>query len=129
MVRNPEADSEELEGYKAEIKAGVVDPLPYERLMIAYRKEKNYKEELRIINKGIAVFEKKYKAQQKKLFTGSKNRKNIEALSTKINKQTGLTGKTGDPVYIPEPLNKWMKRKKTVIAKMENPAKTKKTKK
>jgi len=42
------------------------DPLhtdAYDRLMIIYRKEKDYKKELSVINSGIKVFEKFYKDQ------------------------------------------------------------------
>ena len=39
--------------YEQALKAKPANPLPYERLMIIYRKSKKYKDELRVINTGL----------------------------------------------------------------------------
>ena len=86
------------------------DPLrekAYDRLMILYRKEKDYKSELRLINTGIKTFEAFYKSKK----TGSKK---IAEISKKLNRSFGFTDKKGNAVYDPEPIARWKKRKVTV---------------
>ena len=86
------------------------DPLlekAYDRLMILYRKEKNYKAELKLINSGIKAFENFYKSKK----TGSKK---IAEISKKLNRSFGFTDKKGNAVYDPEPIARWKKRKVTV---------------
>jgi len=50
----------DLEGaaklYEENIKSDHADPYAYERLMIIYRKLKKYKDELRVIDRGIKIF-------------------------------------------------------------------------
>ncbi|MGI8582264.1 MAG: hypothetical protein ACR2KX_08705 [Chitinophagaceae bacterium] len=91
------------------------DPLlekAYDRLMIIYRKEKEYKNELRIINAGIKAFEVFYRSKK----SGSKK---IAEISKKINRSFGFTDKKGNAVYDPEPIAKWKKRKATVEKKIK----------
>jgi len=91
------------------------DPLQthaYDRLMILYRGEKNYKKELSIINTGIKTFEKFYKAQE-----GKPSRK-ISEISKKLNKAFHLVDKKGHSLYAPEPIDRWQKRKGVVEKKM-----------
>lgn len=86
------------------------DPLAekaYDRLMILYRKEKDYKKELRLINAGIKAFENFYRSRK----TGSKK---IAEISKKLNRSFGFTDKKGNAVYDPEPIARWKKRKITV---------------
>jgi hypothetical protein len=92
-----------------------IDPLQthaYDRLMILYRKEKNYKKELSIINSGIKTFEKFYKRRL------GKPSKKISAISLKLNKAFHLIDKKGNSLYNPEPLGRWQKRKQTVEKKL-----------
>lgn len=107
---------EPIEQYKEDVKNKVINALPYDRLMIHYRKEKNYPEELEIIKQGITNF-KKYFAQHQRA-TVKKKKSSIEELSRMINKSTGLTDKKGNELYLPEPLPKWIKRQATVEAKL-----------
>jgi len=83
------------------------DPLAekaYDRLMILYRKEKDYKNELRLINSGIKAFEEFYRSRK----SGSKK---IAEISKKLNKSFGFTDKKGNAVYDPEPIARWKKRR------------------
>ncbi|MGN6177726.1 MAG: hypothetical protein ACTHNW_00995 [Mucilaginibacter sp.] len=69
------------------------DPLQihaYDRLMILYRKDKNYQKELSVINSGIKTFEKFYKAQS------GKPSKKISDISKKLNKAFHLVDKKGN---------------------------------
>jgi len=90
---------------------------PYDRLMIIYRKQKNYKEELKIINEGINFFKQQHENKQKEL-TGS-NKKIIQ-LSNALMKSVALKDKKGRNNYYPEPVPKWEKRKKMVERKLKS---------
>jgi len=70
-------------------KAIIADPLAehaYIRLMIVYRKNKEYKQELRVIKQGIKAYEQFYKSR------ASKSKK-IAAISTKFSVFVGLSDK------------------------------------
>jgi hypothetical protein len=84
----------------------------YNRLMILYRKKKDYKNELRIINAGIKAFSDFYRSKK----SGSKK---VADLSKKLNRAFGFTDKKGNAVYEPEPLPTWKKRKETVQKKIK----------
>lgn len=92
-----------------------IDPLQtraYDRLMILYRKEKDYKRELSLINSGIKSFEKFYKEQL------GKPSKKISDISNQLNKAFQLIDKKGNSLYAPEPIDRWQKRKGVVEKKM-----------
>ena len=82
----------------------------FERLMIIYRKNKDYKRELSIIKKGIAAIEKLYNSKKTKS-------KKVGEISEKLMKSLGLLTKSGD-VYEPEPLPTWKKRMTIVEKKL-----------
>ena len=111
-------EDEQLDIYKEQVKSGVFSPLPYDRLMIHYRKEKDYEEELKVIKKGIDVFKKYYSNLQASVVKRKKS--SIEELSRKISKSTGLADKKGNNIYLPEPLPRWNKRLTTVQQKLKN---------
>jgi hypothetical protein len=114
---NESPAEEPLDEYKKQVAAGTVSTLPYDRLMIHYRKEKEYAEELKVIKKGIATLQKFYA----KLQTSSLKKINpkIKALSSKIGKSTGLLDKKGKDVYLPDPLPRWIKRQAVVEQKIK----------
>lgn len=97
--------------YEQAIKEKPTDEFSYNRLMIVYRKLKQYKHELRVINKAVKNFKE---AHVKK--TGKELRKNstVGKLSTALMKTAGLLDKKGNAVYVPEPIARWEKRKLTV---------------
>lgn len=112
-----EGNLEEAAGfYEQLIKENRPDEFPFDRLMIIYRKLKQYKDELRIINKGIKVFEDFYTKP-----TGRKSQKQqkLTTLSNAFMKSAGLKDKKGNLVYVPEPLSRWMKRKAVVEKKLK----------
>ncbi len=84
----------------------------YHRLMIIYRKEKNYKKELQVINKAIRSFEDFHKANTKK------HAQPITALSKSLSKSLGLTDHKGKITYDTEPVATWRKRKEIVLKKI-----------
>ena len=95
--------------YEQVIKESPVNEYAYDRLMILYRKSKQYKDEMRIINAGIKAYENFYETKSKH----SRSRK-VAEISNAILKSTGLADKEGNHVYDPEPIGKWKKRKAIV---------------
>ena len=81
----------------------------YTRLMIIYRKTKNYKKELAVIKKGIQAFEKSLKSASRVTVT-----KKIATLSKYLLKSLGLADKKGNSLYKGEPLDRWNIRKAVV---------------
>ncbi len=114
-----EAEAEEKEDvataikeYEEAIKKNALAEKAYNRLMIVYRKEKNYKKELRIITAGIKAFESFYKSKKSRS-------KKIEDISQKLNRSFGFTDKKGNNLYDPEPIARWKKRKEVVEKKIK----------
>jgi tetratricopeptide (TPR) repeat protein len=103
------------EFYEKAIKANKADEDPYDRLMVIYRKLKQYKDELRVINSGIKFYENLYKKKSEKLL--GKNKKLLQ-LSNALAKTTGLTDKKGNSTFYPEPIGRWRKRKAIVEKKI-----------
>lgn len=101
--------------YEQAIKEKPTDEFSYNRLMIVYRKLKQYKDELRVINKGIKNFKE---AHAKKMGKGLRKNSTIGRLSTALMKNAGLIDKKGNAVYVPEPIARWKKRKLTVEKKL-----------
>ena len=112
--KNGDLESAE-KSYKQEINKNVFNASVYTRLMIIYRKQKKYKEELEIINKALSHF-KEY--QEKQLFSKTNNAA-IKKLSKSLNKSLGLTDKKGNFLYEPEPIPTWKRRKSTVEKKLK----------
>jgi tetratricopeptide (TPR) repeat protein len=101
--------------YEAAIKDERADEFPFNRLMILYRKEKKYKDELRVINKGIRLFTDSYKKSSTKVGRGKK----LSDLSEAFMKTSGLKDRKGNLLYQPEPIGKWTKRKQVVEKKIK----------
>ena len=110
--------TENIAFYEEQAKAGAIDPFYYDRLMIYYRKHKEYKKELSLINKALKIFADHFKKQTETVLSVAKSKAAIKRLSEKINRSAGLVDKKGNPHYMPEPMLRWMKRKKTVQEKI-----------
>lgn len=108
---------EPIEEYKEQVEKGIIDPFPYDRLMVFYRKEKDFQAELKVIKKGIATFKKHYADLQKA--SVKKKKSKVHELSRMFSKTTGLTDKKGNELYLPEPLPKWIRRQGTVEQKLK----------
>lgn len=99
--------------YKKQMQLKAFNAFVYTRLMIIYRKQKRYKEELEIINKGIKHFTE-HKAKQSAKRSGNAV---IKKISNSLNKSLGLTDNKGNFLFDPEPVATWKKRKITVEKK------------
>lgn len=101
-----------IKDYEEAIKVNPLAEKAYNRLMILYRREKDYKNELRIINTGIKAFEDFYRSRK----SGSKK---IAEISKKLNRSFGFTDKKGNMLYDPKPIAQWKKRKAVVQKKIK----------
>lgn len=109
-----------VELYESSIKKGIADPFPFDRLLIIYRKQRKYKDELRVILRGIEVFNEQLEKQQKQLLKRTKNANVMKRLSKAFGKSSGLADKKGNLKYLPGPLAKWLRRKKVVEEKIDH---------
>ena len=101
-----------IKEFEEAIKKNTLAEKAYDRLMILYRKEKNYKKEFRIITAGIKAFESFYKSKKSRS-------KKIADISQKLNRSFGFTDKKGNSLYDPEPIARWKKRKEVVEKKIK----------
>jgi tetratricopeptide (TPR) repeat protein len=101
--------------YERAIKSEPHEELPYNRLMIIYRKLTRYEDELNTIKKGIKAFEDLYQKKSEKLL--GKN-KSVERLSNALAKSLGQKGKKTETTFYPEPIPKWIKRQIVVEKKL-----------
>lgn len=84
----------------------------YDRLMIVYRKLKDYRKELAVIDRGIKAFENYYYSKVSKS-------KKVDEISNKLAKSIGLIDKKGNSTYDPEPIDKWKKRRMVVEKRLK----------
>jgi len=112
LEKNGELD-EAASIYEKIIKADPHRETAYNRLMIILRKQKDYKKELALINKGIKTFKDFYEPGSKKSFN-----KKVEQISKALLKSTGLADKKGAPLYQQEPIGRWTLRKQIVEKKL-----------
>lgn len=117
-AREAEANNELENAAKLYVRAARLAPheeLPYNRLMIVYRKLTWYEEELKIIKKAISTFEEFYQEKTERLV--GKN-KTVERISNALAKSLGQRGKKTEQLYYPEPIPKWLKRQRVVERKL-----------
>jgi tetratricopeptide (TPR) repeat protein len=102
--------------YEQNIKKDYADEFAFERLMIIYRKQKEYNNELRVINRGIKVFQQTMEEHLKHSVARHVDGKKLERLSKAIMKKSGLKK---EEFHFPDPIDKWMKRKAIVEDKLD----------
>lgn len=96
------------------IKSNALNQTAYQRLMVIYRKQKQFAKELKVIEKAIHAFEASFYSSRRK-----NHGKRINNLSKQINVAMKLTDKKGNRHTDPEPILSWKKRKLTVLKKLE----------
>lgn len=107
---------EAIKLYDRAVKQVPTDERAYNRLMVIYRKEKEYKLELKVIEKGIEVFAKLYQSKTKKVVG---NDKEAVRLSNALIRSLGLKDKKGNDLIEHEPIATWKKRKEVVLKKIK----------
>ena len=101
--------------YKKMIRIYPLKEEAYDRLMIIYRRTKNYEGEIGVIKKAVKAFEEKFgKAGQQP------RGKKLISLSKSLLKSVGLADKKGKPLYEHQPIARWNKRKQLVEARLKN---------
>ena len=103
--------------YEENIKKDYADKSSFERLMIIYRKQKDYKNELRVIERGIDVFQQQIEHHVTRSLSHRINAKKLKQLSAAIAKRSTL--KKEAPQF-PDPIDKWIKRKQVVREKLNH---------
>ena len=103
--------------YEQSIGEDYADKFAFERLMIIYRQQKEYKNELRVIKRGIEVFQKSMKERVKHSLARRVSDKKLEQLSNAIIK---ISGQKKEEYHFPDPIDKWLKRKEIVEKKIKN---------
>jgi tetratricopeptide (TPR) repeat protein len=103
--------------YEQNIKEDYADEFAFERLMIIYRKLKEYEDELRVINRAIKLFQKSMEDHLKHSLARHIDGKKLERISNAIMKKSGLKK---EEVHFPDPIDKWIKRKEIAEQKLEN---------
>ena len=99
--------------YSGILKKNPLNEQAYNRLMIVYRKQKEYRKESAIIDEAIKVFEKEGEANRKPVHN------KVQQLSMLLGKSTGLVDKKGKSLYTPEPIATWKKRKTMVLKRLK----------
>ena len=110
-----QGDSEKAAAaYETLIKENPLNEYAYDRLMIIWRRKKEYKKEKAIIIKALKAFEQFYKNASK-----VPRSKKILFLSKAFMKTTGLADNKGKLLYQKEPLARWNKRKQVVEKRLK----------
>ncbi len=102
--------------YEQNIKEDYADEFAFERLMIIYRQQKEYRNELRVINRGIEVFQQYMQEHLKHSLSRHVDGKKLEQLSNAIMKKSGLKK---EALHFPDPVDKWIKRREIAEKKTE----------
>lgn len=114
ILEGEEKNEEAIRVYESIIKKHPLNEESYNRLMIIYRKMRDYKKEKAVIDAGLKAFREFYRASSR-----LPAKKNIVSLSQALLKTTGLADRKGRLIYEREPLGRWMKRLKTVQQKLK----------
>ncbi|WP_313262026.1 hypothetical protein [Sphingobacterium sp.] len=112
-----------IKGYGLVVSKDPLNAVAYNRLMILYRKLKDYRKELAIIKKAIRAYEKDIKKDQ---LTWKKAHNESARLSLSLAKSMGLLNDKGLPIYEEPHILTWRKRLDTVQKKIKTPEKPQK---
>jgi len=123
--RNQEAVNAEETGdiekatriYEQNIREDYADKFSFERLMVIYRKQKEYADELRVINRGVEVFQQHLEQHVTHSLSRRIGEEKLRQLSAAITKKSLLKKES---LSFPDPIHKWIKRKEIVLAKLKH---------
>jgi tetratricopeptide (TPR) repeat protein len=118
-ARQMEAEGNIPEAEKLYLQIIKSDPLnveAYNRLLVIYRKQKEYRKELAIVNQAIKAHEDNFLQEQKKWITANKTAARISRL---LAKGLGLINKKGLPLRQDRQLVNWHKRKSNLLKRMK----------
>ena len=93
-----------IKNYLSILKKEKLNSVVYNRLMIVYRKQKEYQKEAELIKQAIEVYEAYYAKHQ------PSHSAKVTSLSRALAISTGLADRKGKGLYNPEPIATWKKR-------------------
>jgi len=102
--------------YEQNINENYADKFAFERLMIIYRKQKDYRNELRVIERGIQLFRQNIEEHLQHSLAKRVDATKLKQLSNAIIKKSGLKN---EELSFPDPIDKWIKRKEIVKQKLK----------
>ena len=103
--------------YEKNAGEGYPDRQSFERLMIIYRRQRRYKDELKTIKTAISVFEQYLEDHLTQALAKRTDVAKLKRLSRALLKKSGAD--TMQAAY-PDPINKWIKRKEVVEKKLKS---------
>jgi tetratricopeptide (TPR) repeat protein len=105
--------------YEENITEGYPALHSYERLMALYRMQKNYKEEIRVIDRAIDVFMKENERRFEIAISTPKNKEYISDIQIALETCSSVKNKEGLYIFNPYPVIKFIIRKEKAI-KLQN---------
>ncbi len=102
--------------YSKAISADPLNTFAYNRLMIIFRKQKEYRKELTVINKAIKTYEDSLRQEQQAWL---KNNRKMARLSKALAHSLGLIDPKGKPLHEDRMVSSWRKRRELVMGKLK----------
>ena len=103
-----------IEQYELNVSDRVEATHSYDRLMILYRKQKMFKDELRVIDAAIKVFSRVNEKGYRNAINKPENRKYLSELQTAMEECKGIKNDEGWYIFSPYPVLKWILRRDKV---------------
>jgi hypothetical protein len=98
------------------IKSDLLNAEAYNRLLVIYRKQKEYRKELAMVSKAIKAHEDSFWLAQKKWISVNKTAARISRL---LAKKLGLINKKGLPLRQNQQLTNWYKRRSNLLRRLK----------
>ncbi|MFD1769906.1 hypothetical protein [Sphingobacterium suaedae] len=102
--------------YRAALKQDQLNVRAYSRLMIIFRKQKNYQAELKIITKAIEHHQEANLAE----LAADEDVRSLKSTTKALAQKLGLLDEKGIPIYQADYLSTWKKRAETVRKKISS---------
>jgi tetratricopeptide (TPR) repeat protein len=99
--------------YERAVRQKPLEEEPFDRLMIIYRKQKKYREELKLVEKALDLFTKHYDKKAMQIYGRNKKLENTGRALLR-----SLMPGNSEPYY-PQPIPRWLKRKETIEKKLK----------
>ncbi|WP_148909365.1 tetratricopeptide repeat protein [Sphingobacterium allocomposti] len=104
---------EAIQCYRSALKQDPLNIQAYSRLMVIFRKQKDYRSELKIINRAIENYQ-----YVQTHHPGNRDPSSLKSATKELAQKLGLLDEKGAPVFQADHLSKWIKRAGTVQKKM-----------
>lgn len=108
-----------IEQYEQNVSDRVTATQSYDRLMILYRRQKKFKDEIRVIDIANEVFTEVNEVRYRNAATKPENRKYLAELQTAMEECRGVKNDEGWYIFSPYPVMKWILRREKVEALLQ----------